>query len=682
MTRNLLLVSLDTLRADVAYSGRFAGLERLSRESTRFRRVVSSAPLTPPSHASVFTGLQPARHGVRHLLRERLDPDAPTLAERLAARGYATAAVVSCPGMNAWYGLGRGFAHYDDEIPRLPDGRDALQLADVKLRGRAMKRAETVTDRALAWLDARPAGPWCLFAHYFDTHWPYEAPDGGAGARNPYEGEVAYVDRHLRRLFDGLAARGVALDETLVVVFSDHGEDLAGWYADDHAGAQGHPEEEGHGCLLFDVTQLVPLWLRLPGVFPAGREIDAQVRLVDVAPTVLEALGLPAAPALDGRSLLPLVRGEERAHRHAYCETFFREELARDNPAFHGLRPLRGVRLDDRYKVVWEVGGERVEVYDLAADPSERAPLVLAGATPSGAPPSVAEPLDAAALARLRANLAAQPALAAACERLLGLLAQRPGVGLGASGSLAAGGVDVYSDLDLVVSFGERGPGPADRRWAARAVEALGRTLTSFPATHLGLPHLLIFFLELDGQIVKIDLDLEDAAALRAERFGGLVLRAPARHVAAAPDDTAPAAIEACLGDESVDRERKLAGWIWYTYTKIARGERFEGHDSLGIMRQRALLPALQDLHGLPPEGGRRLEQRLPAADLARLRDTLPRGVERDELLRALRATAAFFGEVEARRVARLGRDHRSADAAAILAAVERCEAAPAGGRA
>lgn len=673
MRPSLLLVSLDTLRADVAYSGRFPGLARLSAESTRFTRALSSAPLTPPSHASVFTGLQPARHGLRHLLKERLDPGATTLAEVLSRAGYATGAVVSCPGMNSWYGLGRGFGHYDDEIPRLPDGRDALQLADVKLRGRALKRADAVTDRALLWLERRPPGPFLLFAHYFDTHWPYEAPDGGAGALNPYEGEVAFVDRHLQRLFEGAAARGVDLDRTLVVVFSDHGEDLAGWYADDHAGERGHPEEEGHGCLLFDVTQRVPLWLRLPGTFEAGRAVEAQARLVDVAPTILDVLGLDA-PAADGRSLLPLLRGAEAGHRPAYFETFFREELARDNAAFHDLRPLRGVRLDDRYKVVWEVGGDRVEVYDLAADPAESAPVVLSEATPLEPMPTTPAPLEAAPLERVRRHLAAQPALASACERLLALLALRPGVGLGASGSLAGGGVDAWSDLDLVVTCGVA-PGPLDRRWAARAVESLGRTLTSFPATHLGLPNLLIFFLEIDGQVVKIDVDLEGASALGPGVFGGLVLRHPARRVPPPPDDKAPARIEACWADEPVDRERKFAGWIWYTYTKIARGELHEAADSLGVMRLRALLPSLHDLHGLPREGFRRVEQRLPPADLARLRDTWARSLERGELLRALFALAAFFAEVEARGVARRGVDHRTADAARIVAAVERHEA-------
>ncbi|WP_445398150.1 sulfatase [Streptomyces sp. LE64] len=372
--RNVLLVSLDTVRADVAYSGKMAGIEALRARGVTFRQAISSSPLTPISHASVFTGRQPAGHGIRHLLRERLAPGVTTLAERLRAAGYATGAVVSCPGLNRWYGLDRGFDFYDDEIPRLPDGTDPLTVSDVKMRGLALKRAPLVAERAADWVASRSREqrPFFLFAHFFDAHWPYEPPeDVGADVANPYEGEVAYSDHYLQRLLSRIEESGHPLDETLVVLFSDHGEDLAGWYPNDHSGELGHPYEEGHGCLLFDTTQHVPLVVCGPGL-PAGSEVTGQVRLVDIAPTVLDLLGLPGVEA-DGASLVEHLTTGAGTSRPAYCETYYPEERRRSGE-YPDLLPLKAVRLSpdgDRRKVIWQVGGEAVEVYDLLADPHE-----------------------------------------------------------------------------------------------------------------------------------------------------------------------------------------------------------------------------------------------------------------------------------------------------------------------
>src|SRR4051794_5094911 len=166
------------------------------------------------------------------------------------------------------------------------------------MRGTALKRAPVVVERGLAWLEAhlreRRRDPFFLFLHFFDTHWPYEPPRWYAPAgANPYEGEAAYVDHHLGQLFRRLEEVDLLDGHTLVVLFGDHGEDLAGWYPNDHAGAAlGHPEEEGHGCLLFDATQLVPLVFLAPGLVPSGRRVDTQVRLIDIFPTITDQLAL------------------------------------------------------------------------------------------------------------------------------------------------------------------------------------------------------------------------------------------------------------------------------------------------------------------------------------------------------------------------------------------------------
>lgn len=379
---NILFVSLDTVRADVAYSGKMPGVEALRRRGTTFRQAISSCPLTPVSHASVFTGLQPPNHGIRHLFREQLRTDVPTLASLLRAEGYATGAVVSCPGLNKWYSIDRGFDFYDDEIPLLPDGRDPLTVGDVKLRGMALKRAPLVVERATGWLAGR-SEPFFLFAHFFDAHWPYEPPEQvSPDVANAYEGEVAYSDHYVQLLLGRIAEMGHDLDSMIVVCFSDHGEDLAGWYPNDHAGEElGHPYEEGHGTLLFDATQHVPLIVAGPGV-PAGVEVDSQVRLVDIMPTVLDLLDLPARVS-DGESLREFFADGSGDSRPAYSETFFPEEK-RVASGYSTIQPLGAVRQADergpRTKVVWEQGGSDVQLYDLVTDPNEHDGRRLTGA--------------------------------------------------------------------------------------------------------------------------------------------------------------------------------------------------------------------------------------------------------------------------------------------------------------
>jgi arylsulfatase len=374
--RTVLLISLDTLRVDVAYSGKYPTINKLRSDGTWFRNVVSSAPLTPVSHASVFSGLQPFNHGIRHLFRESLDDKTTTLAEVFREMGYRTGAVVSAPGLNAWYGLNRGFEVYDDELPLLPDGSNPLYTVDVKIRGSAKRRGANGVDRALAWLKSIGDEPCFQFLHFFDCHWPYQPPeDLFSQTANSYESEVAYMDHHLGRYLGELSTMG-RLEDSLIICFSDHGEDLAGLYANDHSGSElGHPEESGHGCLLYDVTQLVPLVFLMPGIIPQNLSVDSQVRLVDVAPTIYEMMGITAPHPLDGISLTAAFSSADVNHRIGYSETLYPREQFEASGLFPYARNLRAIRIENRYKVIWEVEGDNVECYDLVNDPNERNPL-------------------------------------------------------------------------------------------------------------------------------------------------------------------------------------------------------------------------------------------------------------------------------------------------------------------
>ena len=219
----IVLVTIDTLRADrVGLLGstrgltpRIDGLAKTPGRTFVFHQAIAQAPLTLPSHATILTGLHPAKHGVRTNDGFRLPPGVPTIAEALKTAGYSTAAFIGGYPLNAATGIGRGFTHFDDEFVKT---------------GANERRAGDVVDRAAAWLRQQAgAGPARarLFAwlHLFDPHTPYEPPAEFATAHpgRPYDGEVAYTDAALGQLFDALSVMGI-LDRTLIVIVADHGE--------------------------------------------------------------------------------------------------------------------------------------------------------------------------------------------------------------------------------------------------------------------------------------------------------------------------------------------------------------------------------------------------------------------------------------------------------------------------
>jgi arylsulfatase len=375
--KNLLLVTYDCARSDAVYGVGLPTIERLAKSGVSFARAISSSPLTPVSHATVLSGLQPYRHGLRHLFRSPISGTTPLLAEHLRQNGFVTGGIVSCPGMNRWYGFARGFDSYDDEVPLLPDGKSGLESEDVKYRGLAMKRADIVASRAISWLEQRLAGErWFLFAHFFDAHWPYEPPESIAGSRNAYEGELRYVDKHFGRVVDTLERLNL-LDDTLVVVFGDHGEDLEGWYPNDKGGAElGHPEENGHGCLLFQQTQAVPLIFSNPTISKA--QVDDLCGLVDVAPTVCDLLGVSGFSSFDGQSLAGYVSGAsvDGSGRRLYAETLYPRDFAAKNKEFDHLVNLQALWYPDGRKVLRSYGSDHGWVmYDLLTDPLEANPM-------------------------------------------------------------------------------------------------------------------------------------------------------------------------------------------------------------------------------------------------------------------------------------------------------------------
>ena len=289
---NVLLITIDTLRWDHVGAYGATGvatpaLDSLAARGVRFETAIAHVPLTGPSHASILTGLTPVRHGVRDNGAFVLAPALPTLATKLRAGGYTTAGFISGFPLERRFGFANGFETYDDRLPRGRSARDAAATE---------RHADETTDRVIAWLSGRPrpaaaangGAPWFLWVHYFDPHAPYEPPLEYLRkyADHPYDGEIAFVDAQIGRLFDHLSGRG-DLAQTVVLVTADHGESL------------GEHGEDTHGVFIYDATLRVPWIMAGPGV-PAGRVASIVARGVDVLPTLLDLAGLAAPPAIDG----------------------------------------------------------------------------------------------------------------------------------------------------------------------------------------------------------------------------------------------------------------------------------------------------------------------------------------------------------------------------------------------
>lgn len=405
---NLLLVSLDTVRADhLGIYGRVTAetptLDRIGREGARFANATSAVPLTLPSHATLLTGLLPPQHGLRLNGLGRLPAESLTLAEHLSSAGFETAAFVGAFVLDHRFGLDQGFTLYDDQVER-PAGGQAPRLE-------SERPADQVIDRAIAWLEGRaePQKPFFLFVHLYDAHAPYAPPEPWRSrfAGRPYDGEIAFADHQLGRLIAKLEQAG-ALDSTLVAVAADHGESL------------GEHGEETHGLLLYEPALHVPLLLRAPRAVPAALTVETEASLADLAPTLAGLLGrpLPALPELAGRDLGQLLAGEALPTRVLYAETEY--------PSAFGWSPLAAARQDGLKLIL----SPRPELFDLRRDPGEttdrkeeerRSLRQLEDAARrirGAARPAAAAGIDAEARGRLESLGYAAPAAKAAARQL------------------------------------------------------------------------------------------------------------------------------------------------------------------------------------------------------------------------------------------------------------------------
>ena len=344
---NVLLITLDTTRADhlSCYTpgrARTPHLDALAAHGVRFLHATAQVPLTLPSHACIMTGSYPTVHGLRDMGGFVLDKSHPTIASLTQAAGFSTAAFVGSRAVAHGFGLAHGFDTYDDDMgPQTEEGKLPGIFAE--------RRAGVVSDRALEWLKKNGQRKFFLWAHYYDPHAPYDPPEPYKRqyAKDPYDGEVAYMDQQVGRLLDGLDQMGLA-SRTLIIAMADHGESL------------GEHGEAAHGIFLYDATLHIPLLIAGPDV-PQGKVIEDQVRSIDIHPTVMEFLHLAASREAQGVSLWPLIQaGTHVRSNYSYGETIYPR-------TYMGWSELRAMRTDG-----WKyILAPHPELYDLHRDPGE-----------------------------------------------------------------------------------------------------------------------------------------------------------------------------------------------------------------------------------------------------------------------------------------------------------------------
>ena len=314
--KNFLLITIDTLRADrlSCYGSQYPktpNIDSLAERGVLFSRAFANTSTTLPSHANILLGTTPNHHGVHENLNFIVSQELLTLAEHLKDNSYSTGAFVGAYALDSRFGLSQGFDFYDDKYSRI----HSVNLSSLE------RKAEAVIEAALEWLKGR-ISPWFLWVHCWDPHSPYDPPEPFKTQYGDhlYEGEVAYVDLILGKLFDYMKKNNL-FDSTVLIFTGDHGESL------------GQHGEETHGFFAYNSSIWIPLIISVPET--ASGRVDDYVSHVDIFPTVCDALGIKKPSFLQGISLLPALKGKKLPERPIYFESLY--------PYYsRGWAPLKG----------------------------------------------------------------------------------------------------------------------------------------------------------------------------------------------------------------------------------------------------------------------------------------------------------------------------------------------------
>lgn len=358
---NWLIITVDTLRADRLRRDLTPSLWALASRGAHFSAAYAQAPNTPRSFPSILTSRFPSQVSfVRASLNfSPVTGKDPTLFTALSAAGYRTIGIFSHFYMEERIGLSRGFDEWkNDEARTLHDSNS--DIAAPRITRRVVERIARLGQKEK---EARRAGQaperFALWTHLFDPHSTYmdhpEFPVAGKGTRflaARYDAEVAFTDKHIGQILEALSQAGLA-ERTAVLVFADHGES----FGEHRLGGQ---PMYFHGESLYDEVLKVPVVLAVPGI--AQRAIDERVMLIDLAPTVLQLAGVPAPEGFRGRSLLPLLVGEELPPRPIYAEML----------PCTSWQHLERVLISGDLKLYARFTENVTELYDLREDPTEQ----------------------------------------------------------------------------------------------------------------------------------------------------------------------------------------------------------------------------------------------------------------------------------------------------------------------
>jgi arylsulfatase A-like enzyme/Tfp pilus assembly protein PilF len=342
---NVIVITIDTLRADHlgCYGYRqiqTPNIDELARSAARFTHAYTPVPITLPAHTALFTGSFPMATGMHDFSGNKLPASAITLAKVLRENGYTTAAFLGSAVLDSRFGLNQGFDTYFDHF-------DFSRLDEANL-DQMERRGDLVMDEALDWLKANPRQPFLLWVHLYDPHYPYTPPEPYASRyiTHLYDGEIAFDDVQVGRLISFLKETGT-FRKSLIVLAGDHGESL------------GEHGEKTHGFFIYNATLHVPLLIKSQE--PPRRVVDDEVSLVDVMPTILQALRIPVPASVQGRSLLTEVVGRNApGSSNLYSENYL--------PLLHfRWSQLRGLQV----RGLKYIDAPRPELYDTRSDPHE-----------------------------------------------------------------------------------------------------------------------------------------------------------------------------------------------------------------------------------------------------------------------------------------------------------------------
>jgi arylsulfatase A-like enzyme len=384
----VLLVSVDSLRADrlgVYGSGRETSptLDRLAREGVLFEQALSPTAWTLPSHVTLLSGDLPHHHGTV-ARSDTIRPDLPLLQESFARHGYETIGFYSGPFLHPFYGFARGFEQYRSCETKPVTHPYLLEEVAPSHHDRTNRG---IRDAFSAWVAKKSKRPFFVFVHMWDVHFDYIAPEPWASMFDPdytgvlngrdiagagfpdaasrrdvdhllalYDGEVRYTDATIAELLRVLDSAGL-LDDTLVVVTSDHGEEFL-----EHGG-------KTHHRTVYMESVHVPLIVWARSGLARGHRVTPFVSLADIAPTILDVVGLPPLGNIDGRTLAPALHGDVVAPRPVASAMFI--------PGDEWRRTL-AIREGDRSLVLWKKRDQWMG-FDLADDPGEQWPQILGG---------------------------------------------------------------------------------------------------------------------------------------------------------------------------------------------------------------------------------------------------------------------------------------------------------------